>query len=148
MSKNKVVFTLGVFDTFHYGHLKLLERAKFLGDYLVVGVVSDEAVKKQKGENRPIINQTHRYAIVDSLKCVNATVFCKSFNPIKEFNDIYFTCNKIDIIVKGEDQEHLDYTEIIQKYPNVVVVTLGRTPDVSSSKIIEKIGGLENVSNK
>lgn len=74
----KIVFASGVFDLFHVGHLYYLQRAKKLGDILVVNVVNDKRAKLLKRENRPIIGQKHRAKIIDSLKCVDYVVI----NPL------------------------------------------------------------------
>jgi rfaE bifunctional protein nucleotidyltransferase chain/domain len=70
----KVILTNGVFDILHIGHVQFLEAAKARGDYLIVGINSDCAVKTLKGPNRPINHQEDRMAIVAALGCVDLVV--------------------------------------------------------------------------
>ena len=131
-----IVYVYGVWDMFHVGHLKLLERAKSLGSYLVVGVVSDEAVRKRKGKNRPIISQDQRYDVINGLKIVNDVVRQNDFDPtpyIKKYP------HKIKILVLGEDQKHIKDFSWYMKSKNVLIVRLERTKDISTSDIIERI---------
>ena len=67
----KIIFTNGCFDILHVGHINLLEYAKSLGGYLIVGLNSDSSVKKLKGENRPINNEKDRKRLLQSLKFVD-----------------------------------------------------------------------------
>jgi rfaE bifunctional protein nucleotidyltransferase chain/domain len=70
----RVVFTNGCFDLLHVGHIKTLEFAKSQGDYLIVGLNSDESVKRLKGSSRPIINQEDRKKMLLSLSCVDEVI--------------------------------------------------------------------------
>lgn len=94
----KIIFTNGCFDILHVGHVKLLEYAKSLGDYLIVGLNSDESVKKLKGPSRPINNQNNRKYILESLKCVNEVAIFNEDTPLNIIKKI-----KPNIIVKGGD---------------------------------------------
>ncbi len=72
----KIVLANGCFDLFHAGHIRYLAGAKDLGEYLVVGINSDEQVKKLKGENRPLTNESERAEIISALKFVDVvTIF-------------------------------------------------------------------------
>lgn len=102
------VFCIGVWDMFHAGHLSLLQQAAELGE-LTVGVVMDEAVKRQKGQNRPVISQRSRYDIISALKCVHWACFVEDFRIPNE------VIEKWDIIVLGEDQHHIEGFIPLQK---------------------------------
>ena len=129
MKSPKKVFTLGVFDLFHYGHLKLIHKAAELGS-LTVGVVSDKAVKNQKGKNRPIIPHTQRARIVSALKGVVKTRIVEGFFIP---NDVLA---EYDLIVIGADQGHIvNLNEIPKKKRH----DLPRTKAVSTSDIVKKI---------
>ena len=65
----KVVFTNGVFDILHIGHIDILRRARTLGDVLVVGINSDSSVKQIKGDKRPINKDTDRAELINSCSC-------------------------------------------------------------------------------
>ncbi|MEO6587899.1 MAG: adenylyltransferase/cytidyltransferase family protein [Pyrinomonadaceae bacterium] len=76
LTNAKIVLTNGCFDLFHVGHIRYLSGAKKLGDYLIIGLNSDQQVKKLKGENRPFMPETERAEIVSALRCVDfVTIF-------------------------------------------------------------------------
>lgn len=135
----KTVYAVGVFDLLHVGHIKLLERAREQGGYLIVGIVKDEAVKKVKGDSRPIIKDTDRAYIVSRLKCVDEVILQDEFNPDKTLDWLLDVEKKrIDVIIKGEDQDHINF-EYARKR-GLELVRLTRTPEVSTSHIIKKLG--------
>ena len=94
---DKIIFTNGCFDVLHVGHIKLLEYCKSLGK-VVVGLNSDESVKRLKGKNRPINNEKDRKFLLESLRFVDYVVIFSEDTPINLINDI-----KPNIIVKGGD---------------------------------------------
>ncbi|HIE34767.1 MAG TPA: D-glycero-beta-D-manno-heptose-7-phosphate kinase [Campylobacterales bacterium] len=94
----KIVFTNGCFDILHIGHIKYLEKAKKLGDVLIVGVNSDESVKKLKGENRPINSEYDRAYILTTLEFVDYVVIFNEETPYDLIKLI-----EPDILVKGAD---------------------------------------------
>jgi len=97
-SENKIVFTNGCFDILHMGHVKYLEKAKKLGDILVVGVNSDDSVKRLKGMNRPINPLNDRCCVIASLKSVDYVIPFEEDTPIE-----LITAIVPDILVKGGD---------------------------------------------
>jgi D-beta-D-heptose 7-phosphate kinase/D-beta-D-heptose 1-phosphate adenosyltransferase len=106
------IFTNGCFDLLHIGHIELLKYSKSLGDYLVVGINSDNSVKKLKGISRPINNEFTRKTILESIKYVDEVVIFDEDTPIELIKRI-----QPNIIVKGGD-----YTK-----ENVVGYELERT---------------------
>jgi D-beta-D-heptose 7-phosphate kinase/D-beta-D-heptose 1-phosphate adenosyltransferase len=94
----KLVFTNGCFDILHSGHVDYLNKAKQLGDYLLVGLNSDISVKSIKGEKRPIINEMERATLLDNLKCVNYVTFFDEDTPEQLIKSLI-----PDILVKGAD---------------------------------------------
>ncbi|UOD35448.1 D-glycero-beta-D-manno-heptose 1-phosphate adenylyltransferase [Deferribacteraceae bacterium V6Fe1] len=96
--KGKVVFTNGCFDILHIGHLRYLEEAKKLGDILVVGVNSDDSVKRLKGEKRPINKLNERMEMLAGLKPVDYVTYFEEDTP---YNLIKLLIP--DILVKGGD---------------------------------------------
>ena len=94
----KIVFTNGCFDIIHPGHLDLLGRARALGSRLVVGVNSDESVRKMKGDGRPFLGQESRKAILLGLRSVDEVHIFDELTPEKLIERI-----KPDILVKGGD---------------------------------------------
>ena len=94
----KNVFTNGCFDIIHYGHLRLLEKAKSKGDILIVGVNSDDSVRRLKGKGRPVQGEKARAKILDSLKMVDYVVLFNESTPLNLIKAI-----KPDVLVKGSD---------------------------------------------
>lgn len=134
-SNKKVVFTNGVFDLIHSGHVDYLSKAKKLGDVLIVGLNSDDSVKRIKGDKRPILKQEERAFILSNLKPVDYVVFFDEDTPEKLIFEII-----PDILVKGADWsvDKIVGKEIVEmnggKVMNIKFVN-----DQSTSKIIDLI---------
>lgn len=94
----KIVFTNGCFDILHYGHVLYLAKAKELGDKLIIGLNSDDSVKKLKGKGRPINKQEHRAFVLAALSVVDAVVIFKEETPDKLIKFLV-----PDVLVKGGD---------------------------------------------
>lgn len=94
----KIVFTNGVFDLLHVGHIRYLQEARSLGDVLVVGVNSDASVKRLKGPSRPVQNQSDRAEILAALGAVDFTIIFDEDTPAELIQKV---CP--DILVKGGD---------------------------------------------
>ncbi len=125
----KRVLTYGTFDLFHYGHLRILERARALGDYLVVAVSTDEFNKlKDKKSTYPY---KERAAIVEAIKYVDKVI--PENNWEQKVNDIL--SNEIDIFVMGDDWK--GKFDFLKEYCEVIY--LDRTPDISSTQIKKSI---------
>ena len=94
----KVVFTNGVFDLLHPGHVRYLQDARRLGDALIVGVNSDRSVRANKGPERPVTPERERAEILGALACVDATVIFDEETPAEIIRKI-----QPDVLVKGAD---------------------------------------------
>ena len=131
----KVVFTNGVFDILHVGHLTYLEEARELGDVLIVGVNSDRSVKTNKGDKRPINSEKNRAEMLLGLKFVDFTVIFDEKTP-----ENLLSLLKPDIHVKGGDykKEDLPETEIVEKNGGEVKI-LSFVDNISTTEIINKI---------
>ena len=127
---HKRVITFGTFDIFHYGHLMILKRAKTFGDYLIVGVSSDELnfIKKKK---YPFYSQKERIEIVSSIKYVDE-VFIEESLELKSY---YIQHYNADILIMGDDWK--GKFDDMKKYCDVIY--LPRTPTISTSALIETI---------
>ncbi len=97
-SGRRVVFTNGCFDLLHVGHLALLEKARSLGDALVVGVNSDRSVRRLKGEGRPIVSLAERMEILAGLRAVDYVVPFGETTPAR-----LIAALRPDVLVKGGD---------------------------------------------
>lgn len=96
--KKRVVFTNGVFDIIHAGHVDYLIKARATGDILIVGLNSDASVKRIKGEYRPIMPQSQRAFILSNLKPVDFVVLFEEDTPAKLIEAIV-----PDVLIKGAD---------------------------------------------
>lgn len=130
----KKVITFGTFDVFHIGHVSILERAKSYGDYLIVGVSSDDLNFSKKGR-KPIYSEKDRKKIIKSLSCVDEVFSEKSLELkrqyIKDFN--------AEVLIMGDDwkgkfDNHKDQCDVIY---------LPRTPSISTKEIIEVVKSAE-----
>ena len=126
----KTIITFGTFDLLHIGHINILERAKKLGDRLVVGVSTDSFSVKKK-ERKPIFNENDRKKILESLKFVDEVFFEESFEKKREYIEKY----DADIFVMGNDWggKFDEFNDICK------VMYLERTPFISTTQITEYI---------
>ncbi|MGM0518971.1 MAG: D-glycero-beta-D-manno-heptose-7-phosphate kinase [Campylobacterota bacterium] len=99
----KIVFTNGCFDILHKGHVKYLKEAKKLGDILIIGLNSDESVKRLKGENRPINDVNDRAYMLSSYSFVDYIAIFAEDTPLELIKSIF-----PDVLVKGEDYKNRD----------------------------------------
>ncbi|NYJ05855.1 glycerol-3-phosphate cytidylyltransferase [Geodermatophilus daqingensis] len=126
----KIVITFGTFDVFHIGHLRILERARLLGDHLIVGVSSD-ALNMSKKDRPPVFSEDERLAIVGALRCVDGTFLEESLEMKAEYIQHF----RADVLVMGDDwQGRFDHLGDICE-----VVYLPRTPSISTTATIERI---------
>ena len=95
---DKIVFTNGVYDLLHRGHVEYLEEARALGDRLVVGVNSDASVRRLKGRERPILPQHDRAGLVAALACVDMAIVFEDDTPLALIEAV-----QPDVLVKGAD---------------------------------------------
>lgn len=134
-SGKRVVFTNGCFDILHVGHVRYLAAARSEGDILVVGLNSDESVRSIKGGKRPIVCQDQRAEVLASLWCVDYIVLFDDPDPLKLIQTI-----KPDVLVKGDDwpEENIIGADFV-KAKGGQVVRVSVVPDISTSRIIQKI---------
>ncbi len=97
----KIVFTNGVFDILHVGHVTYLQQAKSLGDVLIVGLNDDDSVRKlNKGPERPINDEQSRKKVLEALRAVDGVVIFKQETPLELIQHI-----QPDVLVKGGDYD-------------------------------------------
>ena len=133
--KGGVVFTNGVFDLLHPGHIDLLTAARAAGDVLVVGLNSDASVRRLKGPSRPVRTEVERAYVLAALECVDLVVIFTEDTPLQ-----LVTRLRPDIIVKGGDYAEdtiVGASEVKAWGGRVVVVPL--TPGQSTTRIIERM---------
>jgi len=131
----KIVFTNGCFDIIHAGHVDYLEKAKSLGDFLVVGLNSDESVKRLKGSTRPVNPVDQRKKVLQALKPVDLVIVFEEDTPERLIKEI-----KPDVLVKGGDWkiENIVGADFVMSYGGKVY-TIDFVYDASTTKIIEKV---------
>lgn len=131
----QIVFTNGVFDVLHIGHVSYLLRAKNLGDKLIIGLNSDASVKRLKGLSRPINNQNDRAALLSALYFVDAIVVFEEDTPLNLITNI-----NPDILVKGGDYtvNNIVGSQEVQARGGRVE-TISFVEGFSSTNIIEKL---------
>lgn len=132
----KLVFTNGVFDILHAGHVTYLEQARSLGDMLIVALNSDESARALgKGPNRPVNTLEDRATVIAALRSVDAVVSFDEGTPVRVIGAL-----RPEIHVKGGDYkvEDLPEAEVVRSYGGEVVV-LPFLPGRSTTSLIEKL---------
>lgn len=128
------VLTVGVFDYFHLGHLRLFKKARQLGDYLIVAVQEDKYITKTKPDFETFYSTQERVELVEAVKGVDEVVIYQDVDalvPQVEF----------DVFAVGADQTHEGFQRAIKwcKEHGKTVVRMERTPGICSSKIKENV---------
>jgi glycerol-3-phosphate cytidylyltransferase len=130
----KRIITFGTFDVFHVGHVNILERAAQYGDFLIVGVSSDELNFSKKGRN-PIYSQSDRCRIISSLRFVDEVFLEESLELKKQ----YIMEHEANVLIMGDDWEgRFDWVKDVCE-----VMYLPRTPSISTTEIIEVVKTLK-----
>jgi D-beta-D-heptose 7-phosphate kinase/D-beta-D-heptose 1-phosphate adenosyltransferase len=135
--RGRVAFTNGVFDLLHPGHVDVLLGARNCGDALVVGVNSDESVKRLKGPERPIRTAPERCYVLAALEMVDAVVVFDDDTPLALINTL-----EPDVLVKGGDYTEASVVgagEVRQRGGDVIIIPL--TPGHSTTSTIERLRG-------
>ena len=134
-ANNKIVFTNGCFDLFHKGHRDLIKKSFSFGDTLIVGLNSDDSVKRLKGEDRPIQNEVERKTALLNTGYVNEVYIFDDDTPLELISLI-----KPDTLVKGGDytpNEIVGYEEVTNSGGEIKIVPL--TPGFSTTSTIENM---------
>ena len=131
----KIVFTNGCFDILHQGHVRYLSEAKKLGDYLIVGLNSDQSTRNIKGNNRPLMTEGQRAEMLAALCFVDGIVVFPENDPLAIIKYL-----KPHVLVKGADwnEDHIVGAEFIKKRGGEVK-RISLIPNISTSSIIRRI---------
>jgi glycerol-3-phosphate cytidylyltransferase len=126
----KRAVTFGTFDVFHYGHLKILQRASEYADELIVGISSDNLNFSKKGR-KPIYSEDQRMKIISSLDFVDGVFLEESLELKGEYLEEY----NADVLIMGDD-----WAGKFDEFNNICEVQyLPRTPNISTTQLIERI---------
>tara|TARA_B100000902_G_C27222395_1_gene870386 strand:- start:301 stop:792 length:492 start_codon:yes stop_codon:yes gene_type:complete len=132
---DEIVFTNGCFDIIHKGHIEVLAKTADLGNKLIIGLNSDNSIKKLKGKDRPIIDENSRAILLASLSFVDAVILFSEDTPINLINTL-----KPDILAKGGDYkvETIVGHKVVQENGGEVIL-IPFVEGFSSTTIINKI---------
>lgn len=136
---DKIIYVCGSFDLFHIGHLCFLEEARKLGDYLIVGIYSDQVVNEYRGQNYPIMTLHERVLSVLAYKPVSEVVIGAPYMITQELIDRF----RIQVVAQGTRTEHHSTIDDIDCYELAKKLGIYRTVDsgndMTTEKIIERI---------
>ncbi|WP_300378039.1 D-glycero-beta-D-manno-heptose 1-phosphate adenylyltransferase [Brachyspira sp.] len=127
----KIVFTNGCFDILHRGHVEYLQKARELGDLLILGLNSDSSVKRLKGNDRPINNEEERAIVLSALECINYISIFDEDTPLELIKIV-----NPDILVKGGDYK---IENIVGREYSKETVLIDFVDGYSTTNIIKKI---------
>lgn len=131
----KVVFTNGVFDILHRGHVEYLDKARTYGDVLILGLNTDSSARIIKGEGRPLVKQEDRAIAIAGLWCVDFICFFEEKTPLKIIQQL-----QPDVLIKGGDYGLNDIVgKDFVENTGGKVFTIPLTPGFSTTKLIEKV---------
>jgi rfaE bifunctional protein nucleotidyltransferase chain/domain len=130
----KVVFTNGCYDILHPGHIRLLERARSLGDVLILALNTDSSVQRLKGPSRPIISERQRADVAVSLEAVDAVTLFDEDTPRELIADVL-----PDVLIKGADWAHFIAGREEVEAAGGVVMALALEPGYSTTNIVDEI---------
>ncbi len=131
----RIVFTNGCFDLMHVGHVRYLEEARGLGDWLIVGVNTDASVRGFKGPLRPIVEEHDRFEVLAALECVDYVVPFDTPDPLPLIRVV-----RPHVLVKGADwQEDQIVGADVVRAAGGVVVRIPLTPGKSTTTLIDRI---------
>jgi rfaE bifunctional protein nucleotidyltransferase chain/domain len=138
LKDNKIVFTNGCFDIVHLGHIDYLEKSSKLGSKLVLGVNSDQSVRKLKGNTRPVVDEYARARMLAAFEFVHLVVVFDEQTPLELITKLM-----PDVLVKGDDYtvDNIVGAEVVLKNGGKVE-TVALVKGYSTTKIIEKIKNL------
>lgn len=130
-NNKKIVFTNGCFDILHRGHVEYLQKARELGDLLVLGLNSDDSVKRLKGNDRPINNEIDRAIVLSALECIDYISIFDEDTPLELIKIV-----EPDILVKGGDYK---IENVVGREYSKETVLIDFVDGYSTTNIIKKI---------
>jgi D-beta-D-heptose 7-phosphate kinase/D-beta-D-heptose 1-phosphate adenosyltransferase len=137
----KIIFTNGCFDLLHRGHVEYLKRAKSLGDALIIGLNSDESVKRLKGKSRPVNNLDDRAEVLAGLECVDLVTIFDEDTPLDLIGAL-----RPDVLVKGADWKNNEIvgSELVRSYGGKVAL-VRYLKGYSTTSLLKKISAAKGI---
>lgn len=138
-----IVFTNGCFDILHIGHLRYLEEARKLGDCLVVGLNTDDSVRRLKGPERPFVNEFERAEMLSGFNCVDYVVLFNELTADSIIEEL-----KPDIYVKGGDipADQIPEAETVRKHGGQIMV-LSKTEGKSTTNLVSQVRNVAGLTD-
>ncbi|MGE0492600.1 MAG: D-glycero-beta-D-manno-heptose 1-phosphate adenylyltransferase [Vulcanimicrobiota bacterium] len=135
----RIAFTNGCFDLIHVGHLHTLQTARQQADFLVVGVNSDESVRRLKGARRPLVAARDRAELLAGFACVDLVVVFEEDTPVEILDEV-----RPDVHIKGGDYkvEDLPEREVVESHGGRILIT-PLVPGHSTSRLESMLRGLD-----
>ena len=127
-----IVYAYVCGDILHKGHIEYLQNAKALGDKLIVGVLTDEAVMEKK--SKPAIDFDERFDLIRALGCVDVVVSQETYSPLQNVWNL-----RPDILAESESHDHLLDPDFLKAIENIRMVVFPYYPDHSSTEIKNRI---------
>ena len=139
-SNQSIVFTNGCFDLIHHGHVDSLQKAAFFGTKLIVGLNSDDSVRRLKGENRPILEEMDRAGMLAALEVVDAVIIFEEDDPADLISKIV-----PNVLVKGAHyklEEIAGHETVLKNGGRVEILDI--VEGISTSELINRIRKIKN----
>lgn len=138
--KQKIILVTGVFDLLHQEHKIFLQKAKAVGDILIVGIESDVRVRKMKGEGRPVQHEQARLSVIQKLSYVDeAFILPESFSSPQDHEDL-IAFIKPSILAISSHSEHQDKKRVLmEKYGGSLHIVHEHNPNISTTKTLSSV---------
>ncbi len=135
-TSKKIVFTNGVFDIIHPGHIELFQFAKSCGDIVIVGINTDDSIRRLKGDSRPVFPLAERMEILEAIEFIDFVIPFSEDTPLTLIKKLY----KIDILIKGGDYKTNEVVgrEEVEKSGGKLLIFQFQS-NYSTSAIINKV---------
>lgn len=133
----RTVYAAGVFDILHGGHVRYLQKARSLGDRLIVGLLTDDGARAYK--RQPVMTYRERLEVIEGLRCVDLVVMQDDTDPTATLERLEEVGIKIDILVRGTDYKKVPPGSKYVRERGGKVVRIAYSSDISSSEIRERI---------
>ena len=138
--KKRIIYTYGVYDLMHPGHIRFFQKCKRVGDILIVGIVSDKEVQTVKDPKKPIMPETWRYELVKNVKCVDYVLYQTTYDPSNNLKSLAKKGLKVDVLTKGDDMYQIKGVDTIESLGGkFLALPYEKRGGYSTTKLIKKV---------